>query len=154
MVNLYVGTLGVLMPSLSLRFGWSRAQLSASVLIVCAGLLLFGPAVAPLIARVGLRAVALRGAVDVVCGVDDGCARQSGRQQHGLDHRRHQALSTQSRVSTIDSTIRRGPGQLYCAAARLVDSRLFRVAGRLFFDSDRKPVFDRSESVGSFSATQ
>jgi predicted MFS family arabinose efflux permease len=62
MVNLYVGTLGVLMPSLSLRFGWSRAQLSASVLIVCAGLLLFGPAVAPLIARVGLRAVALRGA--------------------------------------------------------------------------------------------
>jgi predicted MFS family arabinose efflux permease len=63
MVNLYVGTLGVLMPSLSLRFGWSRAQLSASVLIVCAGLLLFGPAVAPLIARVGLRVVALRGAV-------------------------------------------------------------------------------------------
>jgi predicted MFS family arabinose efflux permease len=62
MVNLYVGTLGVLMPSLSLRFGWSRAQLSASVLIVCVGLLLFGPAVAPLIARVGLRAVALRGA--------------------------------------------------------------------------------------------
>jgi predicted MFS family arabinose efflux permease len=62
MVNLYVGTLGVLMPTLSLRFGWSRAQLSASVLIVCAGLLLFGPAVAPLIARFGLRAVALRGA--------------------------------------------------------------------------------------------
>jgi predicted MFS family arabinose efflux permease len=62
MANLYVGTLGVLMPSLALRFGWSRAQLSASVLIVCAGLLLFGPAVAPLIARVGLRAVALRGA--------------------------------------------------------------------------------------------
>jgi predicted MFS family arabinose efflux permease len=62
MVNLYVGVLGVLMPTLSLRFGWSRAQLSASVLIVCAGLLLFGPAVAPLIARIGLRAVALRGA--------------------------------------------------------------------------------------------
>jgi predicted MFS family arabinose efflux permease len=62
MVNLYVGTLGVLMPSLSLRFGWSRAQLSASVLIVCAGLLLFGPAAAALIARIGLRAVALRGA--------------------------------------------------------------------------------------------
>ena len=62
MVNLYVGTLGALMPSLSRGFGWSRAQLSASVLIVCAGLLLFGPAVGPLIARVGLRAVALRGA--------------------------------------------------------------------------------------------
>lgn len=62
MVNLYVGTLGVLMPTLSLHFGWSRAQLSASVLIVCAGLLVFGPAIAPLIARVGLRAVALRGA--------------------------------------------------------------------------------------------
>jgi predicted MFS family arabinose efflux permease len=69
MVNLYVGTLGVLMPSLSLRFGWSRAQLSASVLIVCAGLLIFGPAVAPLIARVGLRAVALRGAALYCLGV-------------------------------------------------------------------------------------
>jgi predicted MFS family arabinose efflux permease len=69
MVNLYVGTLGVLMPSLSLRFGWSRAQLSASVLIVCAGLLFFGPAVAPLIARVGLRAVALRGAALYCVGV-------------------------------------------------------------------------------------
>jgi predicted MFS family arabinose efflux permease len=63
MVNLYVGALGVLMPSLSLRFGWSRAQLSTSVFIVCAGLLLFGPAVAPLIARLGLRSVALRGAL-------------------------------------------------------------------------------------------
>jgi predicted MFS family arabinose efflux permease len=62
MANLYVGALGVLMPSLSLRFGWSRAQLSASVFIVCAGLLLFGPAVAPLIGRLGLRAVALQGA--------------------------------------------------------------------------------------------
>jgi predicted MFS family arabinose efflux permease len=69
MVNLYAGTLGALMPALSLRFGWSRAQLSASVLIVCAGLLLFGPAVAPLIARVGLRAVALRGAALYCIGV-------------------------------------------------------------------------------------
>jgi predicted MFS family arabinose efflux permease len=69
MVNLYVGTLGVLMPALSLRFGWSRAQLSASVLIVCTGLLLFGPAVAPLIARIGLRAVALRGAALYCIGI-------------------------------------------------------------------------------------
>jgi predicted MFS family arabinose efflux permease len=69
MVNLYVGTLGVLMSSLSLQFGWSRAQVSASVLIVCSGLLLFGPAVAPLIARLGLRAVALRGAALYCIGV-------------------------------------------------------------------------------------
>ena len=27
--------------------------------------------------------------MDVVCGVDDGCAGQSSRQQHGLDHRRY-----------------------------------------------------------------
>jgi len=44
-------------------------QFAASVLIVCAGLLLFGPAVAPLIARVGLRAVALRGAAPFCIGV-------------------------------------------------------------------------------------
>lgn len=69
MVNLYVGTLGVLMPSLSMRFGWSRAQLSASVLIVCAGLLLFGPVVASLIARVGLRRVALQGAAVYCIGL-------------------------------------------------------------------------------------
>jgi predicted MFS family arabinose efflux permease len=61
MVNLYVGTLGVLMPVLSARFGWSRAQLSASVMIVCTGLLLLGPMTATIVDRCGPRRVALAG---------------------------------------------------------------------------------------------
>jgi predicted MFS family arabinose efflux permease len=61
MVNLYVGTLGVLMPVLSARFGWSRAQLSASVMIVCTGLLLLGPMAASIVDRCGPRRVALAG---------------------------------------------------------------------------------------------
>jgi predicted MFS family arabinose efflux permease len=61
MVNLYVGTLGVLMPVLSGRFGWSRAQLSASVMIVCTGLLLLGPITGTIVDRCGPRRVALAG---------------------------------------------------------------------------------------------
>ena len=90
--------------------------------------------------------------LDMVCGLDHGCAGQSGRQQHGLDHRRYQTLSTQSRVGTVDSAIRCGLGQLYRAAGCIVDCRLVRVAGRLFCDSGGKHAVDRTESVGSFSA--
>jgi predicted MFS family arabinose efflux permease len=67
MVNLYVGTLGVLMPVLSSRFGWSRAQLSASVMIVCTGLLLLGPIAGMIIDRFGPRRVALTGTL-LYCG--------------------------------------------------------------------------------------
>jgi predicted MFS family arabinose efflux permease len=67
MVNFYVGTLGVLMPVLSSRFGWSRAQLSASVMIVCIGLLLIGPLAATVVDRFGTRRVALMGTIGY-CG--------------------------------------------------------------------------------------
>jgi MFS family permease len=61
LVNTYAGTLGVLMPYLSKEYGWSRAELSASVMIICAGLLLLGPIVGSLVDRVGLRRIALAG---------------------------------------------------------------------------------------------
>lgn len=67
MVNFYVGTLGVLIPALSSRFGWSRAQLSASVMIVCSGLLLLGPFAGMIVDRLGARRAALTGTV-LYCG--------------------------------------------------------------------------------------
>jgi predicted MFS family arabinose efflux permease len=60
-VNLYGGTLGVLMPFLGRNFGWTRAQLATSVLIVCSGLLTLGPAAAWLMNRYGPRRTALTG---------------------------------------------------------------------------------------------
>lgn len=60
-VNLYGGTLGVLMPFLSGSLGWSRAQLATSVLIICSGLLILGPGAAALVNKFGPRRIALIG---------------------------------------------------------------------------------------------
>lgn len=61
MANMYAGTLGVLMPHLAATLGWSRAQISASVMIVCTGLLLFGPAASYWMVRSGVKKVATFG---------------------------------------------------------------------------------------------
>ena len=63
LVNLYGGTLGVLMPYLSRAFGWRRAELSASVMIVCIGLLLLGPVFGNLVDRLGPRRIAIAGVI-------------------------------------------------------------------------------------------
>jgi predicted MFS family arabinose efflux permease len=61
LVNTYAGTLGVLMPDLSRQFGWSRAELSASVMIICTGLLIVGPVVGAVVDRIGPRRIAVAG---------------------------------------------------------------------------------------------
>jgi MFS family permease len=63
LVNTYGGTLGVLMPFLSKEYGWTRAELSASVMIICTGLLLLGPVVGALVDRIGLRRIAISGVI-------------------------------------------------------------------------------------------
>ncbi len=59
--SLHAETLGVLMQPLSLLFGWSRAEISTGVLIICICMLLFGPVVGTIIDRYGARPVALTG---------------------------------------------------------------------------------------------
>jgi MFS family permease len=61
--SLHAGALGVLMHPLQEAFGWSRAAISASILIICVCILTLGPFIGPLIDRFGARRVALTGIV-------------------------------------------------------------------------------------------
>jgi MFS family permease len=61
--SLHAGALGVLMHPLQETFGWSRAEISASILIICVCILTLGPLIGPLIDRFGARRVALTGIV-------------------------------------------------------------------------------------------
>lgn len=60
-VNLHSATLGVLMTPLNEAFGWSRAQVSASILIITILLLLLGPLAGILVDRYGPRRIASAG---------------------------------------------------------------------------------------------
>lgn len=70
--NFHGGAIGVLMQPLEAMFGWSRAEISMSVLFICLGALILGPIVGVVIGRVGARRVSLFGIVAfsaAVCGV-------------------------------------------------------------------------------------
>lgn len=53
--------LGLVIVPLYQAFGWSRGEVSAGLLILCSGVLVFGPTLRPLIARWGLRRVVMGG---------------------------------------------------------------------------------------------
>jgi MFS family permease len=61
--NLHAGALGVMMQPLEAQFGWSRASISASILIICICILSLGPFLGVLFDRFGARRVALLGVV-------------------------------------------------------------------------------------------
>jgi len=63
LTNLHIGSVGAVMQPLQAAFGWSRAQISASIFIVCACVFVLSPAVGWLIDRLGARRVALSGSV-------------------------------------------------------------------------------------------
>lgn len=61
--NLHAGAIGALMQPLEVQFGWSRAQISASIMIICICQLMLGPFAGALVDRVGPRRVALVGVI-------------------------------------------------------------------------------------------
>lgn len=58
---LHTGTIGTMMEPLSRTYGWSRAEISASVTIICGSILVLGPLSGTLMDRFGPRRVALFG---------------------------------------------------------------------------------------------
>lgn len=63
LINLQAGALGAVMTPLTEIFGWSRAQVSASVMIGAVLILLIGPFTGHLVDKIGPRRVALTGVV-------------------------------------------------------------------------------------------
>jgi len=61
--NLHVGAIGFVMQPLQSEFGWSRAEISASLMILCSCILAVSPVVGFIIDRLGARRVALAGLV-------------------------------------------------------------------------------------------
>jgi len=61
LANLHVGVGGALMQPLSEQFGWSRAEISTGLMILCGCLLALGPVVGMVIDRVGPHRVAVLG---------------------------------------------------------------------------------------------
>lgn len=59
--NLHAGTIGTLMQPLSDLYGWGRAEISASILMICICMLVVGPMVGMLIGRWGARPLVLAG---------------------------------------------------------------------------------------------
>lgn len=57
--NLHTGALGALMEPLNSGFGWSRAQVSSALTIICLGVLLVGPIAGAVMDRIGPRKLAL-----------------------------------------------------------------------------------------------
>ena len=61
LTNLHAGTISVMMAPLQQAYGWSRAEISSSILLICIFQLAFGPVVGLFADRIGPRRVALTG---------------------------------------------------------------------------------------------
>ena len=63
MMSMHTGPIGVLMKPLGDEFGWSRSEISASLMIITIIQFLFAPLVGVLIPRFGIRPIALLGTI-------------------------------------------------------------------------------------------